>query len=418
MLDKARQRLPHGYVSLLIVIGVMLLLNSSSFTLNFDKESISFEQPRVLNSTALLISQQREAIPPVKNEQVISETNAQGTQSNELQVLKNASALVSSSFSSRSKAGDPSLLRWNFPVAERLLGGSKRAIFLLSMGPDAAKSILVERILISIRKRGLFLGPVIVLTDAPTSRYHSLTSLDPNFFVLQPLAKDWRWSLERDMPYKRFKTYILEYLELQPSLRNVQLVYYLDIDVVVGQPLQAWFDHVERTYVYNATVGSFPSKMVFFQGNYHWSPVQGGQFVLERNVSQPCLERWRHHIDSNPQEDKDQKALVRLFQEQEESIAVCRLAIMPQKPYLYFLSKNAMTRIMNSTNYYTLMHIKNTHHATKIPDKTQKKFFSGLLDLNSEEAELMGKVRIRPNKTWSSFRSEGDDVTESKASTP
>jgi hypothetical protein len=133
---------------------------------------------------------------------------------------------------------DPSTLHWKFPVSNFTITDSKRAIFLLSMGEDAAKSILVERVLLSIRRRGVFLGPVIVLTDAPFARYYSLTSVDPNLIVLHPLTKDWRWELKQDMLYKRFKTYVLEYLHLDDRLESVELVYYLDIDVVVGQPLQ------------------------------------------------------------------------------------------------------------------------------------------------------------------------------------
>jgi hypothetical protein len=193
-------------------------------------------------------------------------------------------------------------------------------------------------------------------------------------------------------------------------------VYYLDIDVVVGQPLQDWFEHVESTYVLDEH-GRYPSKIVFFEGNLQYGfPVQGGQFVLERNSSQACLERWRYHIDAHPEKDKDQYALALMLKEQEDNndSAACHLTIMPQSPYLYFLSKNAMTRVMNTSQYYTLMHIKNTHHATMIPDKKQKKFFSQLLMLSPEEVQVMGKVRIRPNKTWSSIRSESAQHEQDK----
>jgi hypothetical protein len=102
---------------------------------------------------------------------------------------------------------------------------NKRAIFLLSMGQEAAASTIVERSLLSIRRRGAYLGPVIVLTDSPVARYRSLTSVDPNFIVLQPRPQDWRWDLRDDMPYKRFKTYILEYLDRDARLTFVERVY-------------------------------------------------------------------------------------------------------------------------------------------------------------------------------------------------
>jgi hypothetical protein len=339
---------------------------------------------------------------------------------------------------------DPSTVRWTFPTANTTLTDSKRAILLLSMGPDAAKSVLVERIHLSIRKRGQFLGPVIVLTDSPAERYNNLATVDPNFYVLQPLDQDWNWGLIKDMPYKRFKTFALEYLQRNDTLDSVELLYYLDIDVVVGRPLRPWFEHVETTYVYNNNNNirnnnnaqedyGTASRMVFFEGNFRNWPIQGGQFVLQRNSSRACLERWRYHMDADPSQEKDQVSLGILAKEQEElrqnasssKPMMCHLVVMPQKPYLSFLSKNAMARIMNYNStitttqdnnnnnnnnnnnvqedkrYPTLMHIKNTQHAAKIPDKKQREFYRELLDLTPEQAQVMGKVRIRPNRTWS-----------------
>ena len=52
------------------------------------------------------------------------------------------------------------------------------------------------------------------------------------------------------MPYKRFKTYFLEYLNRDQRLNDLELLYYLDIDVVVGQPLHPWFRYVETNYLF------------------------------------------------------------------------------------------------------------------------------------------------------------------------
>lgn len=37
------------------------------------------------------------------------------------------------------------------------------------------------------------------------------------------------------MKYRRFKTLILEYIDNIPELESVEWVYYLDIDVIMGQ---------------------------------------------------------------------------------------------------------------------------------------------------------------------------------------
>ncbi len=55
--------------------------------------------------------------------------------------------------------------------ADILQQNHHRAIALISFGESAANSTLVERAVLSIRRRGAFNGPVMVLTDAPEKRY-------------------------------------------------------------------------------------------------------------------------------------------------------------------------------------------------------------------------------------------------------
>jgi hypothetical protein len=303
---------------------------------------------------------------------------------------------------------DPSILKWRFPVANNVtLVDDQRAIFLLSMGQEAAQSTIVERCLLSIRRVGYYLGPVILLTDVPENRYRSLTYSDPNFIVLHPPESDWQWNLRDDMPYKRFKTFTLEYLKLDDRLDHVELVYYLDIDVVVGRPLAPWFDHVESTYLHvkrdgetNGRSGELyqtKGRMIFFKGNSKRRPLQGGQFLVQRETSQPCLDRWRYYIDQHPEDPKDQSALTLILQEQNNATTPCSLSIMPQTPYLRFLDANGMQEMISTKAYPTLMHIKNTEHADWIPNRIQKRFFQQVLDLSEEEAALVGKTQIHPS---------------------
>ena len=73
-----------------------------------------------------------------------------------------------------------------------------------------------------------------------------------------------------------------------------------------------------------------------------------------------------------------------------------KFSILPQNPHLQFLHEEGMTRLLlNETllrNYTTLVHIKNTQHASEIPDEKQRRFFTEPLNLTMEEAEFMGKV--------------------------
>lgn len=64
----------------------------------------------------------------------------------------------------------------------------KRAIFLMSFGASASKSTLVERCVLSMRRRGDFNGPVVILTDAPVERYED--AFDKNVFVINNKEED------------------------------------------------------------------------------------------------------------------------------------------------------------------------------------------------------------------------------------
>ena len=300
-----------------------------------------------------------------------------------------------------------------------------RAIVLLSMGPGAAESTLVERCLISIRSRGRFLGPILLLTDAPAGRFAVLTKEDEQLVLMHPLLPDWNFALKRDLPYKRFKTYILSYLERDDRLQHVTLAYYLDFDLVVGQDLQLWFDHVESQYLSQRPTRSdgkmespslASSEFVLFEGNF--SPLQGGQFVVQKGRSEGCLERWRSYMDSDLDEHKDQVSLTKMWNDQQLQMKQednkkksnslhCTIHRMPQKPYLTFLSTKEMASLKGQGNattpvaYPTLMHIKNTHHAQLIPGNIQQEFYQNLLQLPSDLVRnITAKKRIRPNRTW------------------
>lgn len=58
--------------------------------------------------------------------------------------------------------------------ADDLEQNHQRAIALISFGESAANSTLVERAVLSIRRRGAFNGPVMVLTDSPEKRYEGV----------------------------------------------------------------------------------------------------------------------------------------------------------------------------------------------------------------------------------------------------
>ena len=384
----------------------------------------------------------------------------------------------------RRKSVDPSVIRWSYPHVpisnKTMLSNSsstitsysydeyaiditkiknhnhnhnygidnKRVIFVLSMGQDASKSTIVERCLLSIRRRGEYLGYVVLLTDAPYSRYQRLQNYDQNFIVLHPYTQaDWNWKLRNDMPYKRFKTYILDYIDNDSKFDSVQLVYYIDIDIVIGKPLMHMFHYLESKYNITETMSnvveartksgtiSTPSHVYFFKGNYPWRPLQGGQFILIRYNSDYCLHKWRYYIDEHPEDDKDQSALTLLLNEslKQEAMSMsarvdlhgknttatntigrnhghqqhCHFTTMEQYPHLQFVNETTMidlTTKIPPENFPTMIHIKNTEHGHWISNDIQQKFFQKILNITSRKElyYIGGKTRIQPsNKQWS-----------------
>lgn len=119
-----------------------------------------------------------------------------------------------------------------------------RVIFIISMGKEASASKMVERFVWSARYRGEWRGYIVLLTDAPKSRYEGLSH---HFIVMNPQPNHFNGSFPLDMPYKRFKTHLLEYVGMDPRLNPAKLVYYLDVDNIVGNSLPRMFEGLVRT---------------------------------------------------------------------------------------------------------------------------------------------------------------------------
>lgn len=216
----------------------------------------------------------------------------------------------------------------------------------------------------------------------------------------------------------------LNYIDLDPRLANVHLVYYLDIDIVVGAPLQIFFDYIEDKYNIQVQVQdlgperkrkdeytdmsvsnkSGVSKAFFFMGNDDNFPVQGGQFILERPHSKYCMDQWLHLLDTTPKTTKDQTSLRILMEQiQNKTETNCELVLMEQHPHLYFPSNlNSsldMKNMMKTETYKTLNHFKNTHTALLIEEDIQEKFIAALLNVTQKEGRDLGvakKIIFKP----------------------
>lgn len=81
----------------------------------------------------------------------------------------------------------------------------------------------------------------------------------------------------------------------------------------------------------------------------------------------------------------------------------CELVIMEQKPHLFFprvsLAKT-MEKMLNTSNFMTLNHFKNTHTAKVIEEDLQERFIAALLNMTQEEGKALGvakKILFQPS---------------------
>jgi hypothetical protein len=290
------------------------------------------------------------------------------------------------------------------------ISDNTRAIFIISMGQEAAKTNLVERFVYSTRTLGQYSGYIVLLTDAPAERYddmfHSIGLPNNNFITTSPLPSHYRTDFkQKDMVFKRFKTYVLDYIAADPRLMNVQLVYYLDVDIVVTRPLIELFLGLEQKYhIGNVAEETDKSTIWMFEGNAERVKVQGGQMILDVNQSKGCLTTWRKLIDKSRKIRKDQFPLMQMWKGQEKSNSnTCKIVRMAQDRFISFPSKQevdvhvseilaesttASTNVMKNT---MLIHIKNTGSAGNDVNETfHELFVRDILQFHLHQEDILG----------------------------
>ncbi|KAL3788678.1 hypothetical protein HJC23_001877 [Cyclotella cryptica] len=289
----------------------------------------------------------------------------------------------------------------------------KHAIFLISFGEEAASSTLVERCILSLRRRGQYLGYVVVLTDAPLPRY--LHVWDENVIVMHPQRKHLLNEDGTPISYskdnmslkpKRFKTFILDYIAMDERLDSVELVYYLDIDILAGDTLDGLFRGLEEKY---QVAGQRPnddvSKLYFFTPISQEWPLQGGTFIVERGTSQHCLDLWRAEIDmmTKTGRGRDQDALRNIYQRIESGEETkCQLIRMENENYIAFPTPRNFDKLSSKeTKHANLIHISNSVYAKRIEEDIQNTYIHEVLMLSEEEVEsgMYGKAVVRAKES-------------------
>jgi hypothetical protein len=327
-------------------------------------------------------------------------------------------------------------------------------IVLIAMG-NVTQTNYTERCLWSLQQIGHWQGNVLVITDQanhyshlnhhnhnhhnhkilpvvvapakahhlrPTRRYTpnattTTTMPQPQQPQQQPQQQEQEQEYvirykSQTMIYKRFKTLVLEYVEdyfpKNKDYLDWQYALYLDVDIVVAQPLHPFLERllqpdqvVDSSSSRNnnsPTTTSSTTTMISTLAMFPDCPTcakkihNSGILWMHRQLSTYCLERWRHFFDVSPHTLRDQSLLRKL----KKFVPHCHLQqLQPTSELLYPTWKDmrllslvpttntntttTTTTANTNANNATFIHNTNTYGSTKIPDHVQERYFAHLL---------------------------------------
>jgi hypothetical protein len=343
-----------------------------------------------------------------------------------------------------------------------IIDDRRRAIVLISTGAKAANISLVERFIWSARNIGNYTGWIVLITDADQDRYANLKVAEiPN---TGPKIKNWVTTSRDDsnlrnhflvfrtqeprfkritkfkpfkssttMSSKIYKTYILQYAMRDRRLDDVELFYYLDIDIVFGNSVRPLFSRLEKQYNIGRpnqkpkgsaeTLPGNPNnaKIYFFEGNGR-QQIQGGQIVVDRKQSQPCLDRWRELMQKlrNTKFLKDQIPLTMMLDEQRTRPCVqkfsnitskkkdCDIVLMKQdKELIQFPELDDIRKRKPGQEHPTLIHFRNSANVMKnVEDREFQKFLRDVFQFKEDQEDELGildKMLMDVDKKKKSF---------------
>merc|ERR1712194_10532 len=206
-----------------------------------------------------------------------------------------------------------------------------------------------------------------------------------------------------------FKTFIIDYCDQEKRLDSIELIYYLDIDIMAGNSVSSLFSGLERKYKVSReerNVGL--SKLYFFSPLSKIWPLQSGTFIVERRSSSHCLELWRNEIDklTLSGRGRDQDALRTVYERTESGDeSKCQLMRMNNENFVTFPTPRTWdTQIANKmmnpkATYHNLIHISNSVFSKWIDEEKQNTFIHELLQLSEEEKPKYGKVSVKAKET-------------------
>ena len=319
------------------------------------------------------------------------------------------------------------------------------ALTIISMGRASAfespTRTLVHRLVCSIRTRGEWEGPIVVLTDVNdtvTNWYRETLNKYWNpVYVLQAKEQHYypkvdtslrlvssqssvsdkgsiSWGRnessqeeaqmvatatnesgcikfkQETMRCKRFKTYINEYLDTEPSLDSIRYNLYLDVDNVVGQALGKFFNTTYQN-LQTLDISKDTSFISVLHDKYHLSHMfHTGILLTYRKNSKACLETWRYLIDTRGHGVISDQQLFLMVPNMSSRLSPhltpCMFAT--NIPNFYYRVPFANQMASASKRYYMFFHVTNTQRAKAISQKVQQEYFLDLLNLRNNQSLL------------------------------
>mmetsp|Transcript_32347 Transcript_32347/g.37057 ORF Transcript_32347/g.37057 Transcript_32347/m.37057 type:complete len:453 (-) Transcript_32347:133-1491(-) len=212
-------------------------------------------------------------------------------------------------------------------------------ISLISMG-RLVDTILVERCILSIRRRGLYSGTILLFTDnIGYQRYQSsilpwdnrtkiIQGKDLDLIPIEDIKEDREKNIaissaeeiqqnhqqnqsrpkkyaQETMIYKRFKTHHKKYIAEDPIMNStIRYVLYIDVDNIIGSPLSIFFQDYVRTVTEELEQISNDIKfrdlsfISMFKDKHLRGKMHSGVILFDLLHQDRCVDGWRNEMDS------------------------------------------------------------------------------------------------------------------------
>lgn len=329
-----------------------------------------------------------------------------------LQLSESLAQVISETNNSSSKGHSNVTERpWWEPLSQRI-GSPRKEIFnatrdadveqfnadttviaMISFG-NATKQNHVQRCVRSVRARGEWKGRIVIVTDSPQN-YAALVAQDPLVHLITPRREDWQ-----DLPkytvvklkFKRFKTLLIDYMMADPSLQDVGMILYTDVDIVVCKPIVPW---IKRRWEEGRQVRlQSPPELSFaymYDTGNGGKAAHSGVILLHSKLSNGCLKTWRERMDAGRLKLKRDQFVLRHMRKDGPKVTGCRIPVWPRKELIFPLQKDFEKR-----RFEQFVHITNTFHAGQTDALIQKAFLEDALDLTETERNDPNSLAIVP----------------------